>query len=231
MEEARTRALAALEGADVLLVPTVPEHPTLADVAFDPLGVNRRLGRFTSFANLFDLAAVSVPAGLVNGLPFGVTVYARAFADRVAADVARLVTGEPPATARGGLPLFVIGAHLSGQPLNHQLRGGRLVAPALTAPRYRLHALATDPPKPGLLEVGAGGARVEGELWELPAATLAALLAGLPEPMLLGAVELADGSSVTGFFCQASAAEGAPDITSFGGWRAYLTGRELEVVR
>jgi allophanate hydrolase len=227
VEELRARALAALDGADALLLPTAPVHPTLSQVSADPLGLNRRLGRFTSFANLFDLAAVSVPAGTSAGLPFGVTFYARAFADRVAADLAALLAGEEPGTTRSGpagLPLFVIGAHLSGQPLNRQLseRGARLVGARSTAARYRLHALATTPPKPGLLDVGAGGSDIEGELWELPPATLALLLAGLPEPMLLGAVELADGTSVTGFFCHASATDGAPDISGFGGWRAYL---------
>jgi allophanate hydrolase len=229
VEDARVRADAALDGADALLLPTAPEHPTLGEVAADPLGVNRRLGRFTSFANLFDLAAVSVPTGEARGLPFGVTVYARAFADRVAADLARLLADEPSGgvlAGPAGLPLFVIGAHLSGQPLNHQLseRGARRVGRRRTAPRYRLHALRTEPPKPGLLDVGTGGASVEGELWELPPATLARLLAALPEPMLLGAVELADGTSVTGFFCHALATEGSPDISSYGGWRAYLAG-------
>ena len=237
VDAARTRALAALGDADALLLPTAPELPTRAAVAADPLGLNARLGRFTAFANLFDLAAVSVPAGRVDGLPFGVTLYGRAFSERVLADLARLVTGEPPAdgllTGVPGLELFVIGAHLSGQPLNHQLsgRGGRLVRPARTAPRYRLHALATEPPKPGLLEVGPGGASIDGELWELPPQTLATLLAALPEPMLLGSVELADGSAVTGFFCHASAVEGAPDITRFGGWRAYLADRAELVAR
>jgi allophanate hydrolase len=227
VEEAQALALAALGDADALLLPTVPEHPTIAAVAADPLELNRRLGRFTSFANLFDLAAVSVPAGLVDGRPFGVTIYARAFGDRLAGDIARLLTREPPAAGRlagpAGLTLMVIGAHLSGQPLNHQLtgQGARLIGPARTAPRYRLHALATEPPKPGLVEIGPGGTSVEGELWQLPPTALASLLAGLPEPMLLGAVELADGSSVTGFFCHGSAAEGAPDISRFGGWLAY----------
>jgi len=152
----------------------------------------------------------------------------------VAADLAALLGGGERGTkllGTPGLPLFVIGAHLSGQPLNHQLAGGRLVGARSTAARYRLHALATEPPKPGLLDVGGGGTAVEGELWELPPATLARLLAGLPEPMLLGAVELADGSSVTGFFCHTTATAGAPDISRFGGWRAYLAGAEASVSR
>jgi allophanate hydrolase len=228
VDDARSRAFASFAGADALLLPTVAEHPTLDAVAADPVGVNRRLGRYTNFANLFGLSAVAVPSGEVGGGPFGVTVFARPFADRVATDVARLITGEPPsqiAVASGtAQPLLVLGAHLSDQPLNHQLtgRGARLLGPVRTAPRYRLYALATEPPKPGLLDVGADGCSVEGELWQLPPAGLASLLGELPEPMLLGAVQLADGSVVTGFFCHASATDGAEDISGFGGWRRYL---------
>ncbi len=227
-------ALEAMAAADVLLLPTAPEHPSPDAVAADPIGVNYRLGRLASFANLFDMAAVSVPAGDAGGGPFGVTVYSRAFGDRVAADVARRVAREPAAAGltlgSGGHPLFVLGAHLSGQPLNGQLtaRGARPLRKVRTASRYRMFALATEPIKPGLLEVGAGGASVDGELWELPPAALATVLAELPEPMLLGSVELDDGSFVTGFFCQASATSGADDISDFGGWRAYLSWRETE---
>jgi allophanate hydrolase len=228
IDDARSLALAALADADALLLPTVAEHPTLEAVAADPVGVNRRLGRYTNFANLFGLSAVSVPAGEAGGGPFGVTVFARPFADYVATDVARLITCEPPShspvVGRAAPLLLVLGAHLSGQPLNHQLtsRGARLLRPVRTAPLYRLHALATEPPKPGLLEVGPDGCSVEGELWQLTPAGLASLLADLPQPMLLGPVELAEGAVVTGFFCHASATEGAEDISDVGGWRDYL---------
>jgi allophanate hydrolase len=120
--------------------------------------------------------------------------------------------------------LVVVGAHLSGQPLNDELcdRGAALVGPVETAAAYRLWALRTVPPKPGLLRVRHGGAAVRGEHWRLPVAALGALVAGLPGPMSIGSVELADGRALPGFLVEASAVEGAPDITAYGGWREYL---------
>ncbi|WRZ93921.1 allophanate hydrolase [Streptomyces sp. NBC_01007] len=214
----RTRALAELADADALLLPTAPGHPTLAEVAADPLGANARLGRFTNSTNLFDLAAVAVPAGRTPaGLPFGVMLIGPAFTDERLARIARSLEPETR--------LAVVGAHLSGQPLNPQLLslGARLDRTTTTAAVYRLHALATSPPKPGLVHVGAGGSAVEAEVWSLPADGLGRLLAALPRPMTLGSVELADGSSVPGFLCEPGALDGAPDITEYGGWRAYVS--------
>nr|WP_199824043.1 allophanate hydrolase [Streptomyces sp. NBRC 109706] len=232
LTELRHQALARLDGCDALLLPTAPEHPTLAEVAADPIGVNSRLGLFTNFVNLLDLSAVAVPAGEVNGGPFGVTVIARAFADRVAGDIARLVTGEPagaPGWGPPGLPLVVFGAHLSGQPLNHQLTGAgaRLVAEVVTAPEYRMVALPGEPARPGLLRVAPDepGHALAGELWSLPAAALGRFLAALPAPMALGRVRLADGREITGFLCEPHATAGVPDISRHGGWRAYLASR------
>lgn len=225
LERLREQAMAEWGDADALLLPTAPIHPTIAQVAADPVGVNALVGTYTNFCNLFDLAAVAVPAGQVEGGNFGVQVIARGFADAVAADVAALICGEAaPAPTAGGLPLLVLGAHMTGQPLNDQLTsvGGRFAAQVRTAPEYRLHALATQPPKPGLLRVGVGGAGIEGELWLLPPAALGRFLAELPAPMTLGKVRLADGSLVTGFLCEPVAAEGTPDITEYGGWRSYL---------
>ncbi len=166
LERLRRVGLDALGDADCLLLPTAPFHPTIADVMADPIGVNRDLGTFASFANLFDLCAVSVPGPLAAGRPFGVTVFGRAFADRVAADVARLVVGGAPPTVSAGsaLPLLVLGAHMSGEPLNGQLTdcGARLVGTVRTASRYELFALATVPPKPGLVEVAGIGASARG---------------------------------------------------------------------
>ncbi|MEU9051858.1 allophanate hydrolase [Streptomyces sp. NPDC048384] len=216
----RARAEAELDDADALLLPTAPGHPTLAEVAADPLGANARLGRFTNSTNLFDLAAVAVPAGEVNGLPFGVMLLGPAFTDDRLARVAGLLQPE--------VRLAVVGAHLTGQPLNSQLLalGARFDRTIATAPVYRLHALPTSPPKPGLVHVGpgAGGAAIEAEVWRLPAEGLGRLLADLPRPMALGRVELADGSHVPGFLCEPAALAGAEDITSYGGWRAYLRG-------
>lgn len=124
------------------------------------------------------------------------------------------------------IELFVAGAHLSGMPLNPQLteRGARLLGEARTAPRYRLFALDTTPPKPGVVRVEDDGASLPGELWGLSPAALGTFLAQVPRPMALGEVELEDGRSVVGFLCEPIALEGAQDITATGGWRAYLGG-------
>ncbi|POX51710.1 allophanate hydrolase [Streptomyces sp. Ru72] len=216
----RARALAELADADALLLPTAPGHPTLAQVAADPLGANARLGRFTNSTNLFDLAAVAVPAGEVNGLPFGVMLIGPAFTDERLARIARVLEPETR--------VAVVGAHLSGQPLNPQLLalGARLERTTATAPVYRLHALRTDPPKPGLVHVGEGGAAIETEVWRLPAEGLGRLLTALPRPMALGSVELADGGRVPGFLCEPGALTGTEDITEYGGWRTYATRRQ-----
>jgi allophanate hydrolase len=234
---ARQAALALAEaGAHSLVLPTAPFHPTIAEVAADPVGVNARIGRYTTFANLLDMCAVAVPAGLAAGLPFGVSLIGPAWSDRVQADLARMLEGRPPLAGRRPSPaearfpavrLAVAGAHLSGQPLNHQLtdRGGRMVASTTTSADYRMVALATTPPKPGLVRVASsGGTALPVEVWELPPAGFAAVVANLPAPMVIGSVGLADGTQVPGFLCEPLAVEGAEDITAYGGWLAYLSG-------
>ncbi|MFE4825427.1 allophanate hydrolase [Streptomyces sp. NPDC056672] len=215
LDSLRTAALGALGDADALLLPTAPGHPTLAEVAADPLGANARLGRFTNSTNLFDLAAVAVPGGEVRGHPFGVMLIGAAGTDERLAGLAALLT--PP------VRLAVVGAHLTGQPLNPQLLalGARLVRTTTTAPVYRLYALPTEPPKPGLVHTGPAGAAIEAEIWELSAEALGSLTAALPRPMTLGRVELADATTVPGFLCEPAALTGAQDITEYGGWRPY----------
>jgi allophanate hydrolase len=118
-----------------------------------------------------------------------------------------------------------VGAHLSGQPLEHELtgRGGRLVTTTRTAPVYRLYVLpGAVPPKPGLVRVAAEGVGIEVEVWELPVSRLGDFLLGVPSPLAVGTVELADGTRVHGFLCEAYAVAGAPDISASGGWRAHL---------
>ena len=210
-------ARAALDGCDALLTPTTTWHPTLAEVAADPVEANARMGRFTNFANLLDYASLAVPAGFVGGLPFGVMLTGAAFTDRALADLARRF-------ANPGIDLFVVGAHLTGQPLNVQLvtAGGTLVAATATAPSYALHVLDTDPPKPGLVRVGDGGRSIEGELWRLPADGFGAFVGAVPAPMAIGRVTLMDATSVSGFLVEPAALANAPDISHLGGWRAYL---------
>ncbi|SDQ58997.1 allophanate hydrolase [Curtobacterium sp. UNCCL20] len=206
---------AALAGTTALLTPTTTWHPTLAEVAADPIGSNSRMGRFTNFANLLDMASLAVPAGSVDGLPFGVMLTGAAFTDRRLAALAA-------AFAAPTVDLLVVGAHLRDQPLNAQLvaSGGSFVREARTAPDYRLYALDTVPPKPGLVRAD-DGASVAGEVWRLPAAGFGTFVAGLPAPMAIGTVSLDDGTDVTGFLVEPYAVAGASDITHHGGWRAY----------
>jgi allophanate hydrolase len=242
----RSEAMARLEGFDALVVPTAPLHPSLADVAADPIGVNSRMGTYTNFCNLFDLCAVAVPAGEVDGSQFGLTVVGRTFEDAVAADIARRIENPPlppallaagavaalpagtgkPWPVRAGasaVPLVVVGAHRRGQPLAHQLEslGAAWGGEVRTAARYGMVALDTQPPKPGVYR-SEDGAALLGERWLLPEAALGKFLAALPEPMLLGSVRLADDSTAVGFACDAVAAASGRDITRYGDWLAAL---------
>lgn len=227
---ARGAALELLDGA-ALVVPTTTEHPSIAAVRADPLGINRRLGTYTNFCNLLDLCAIAVPgAPTRSGHPFGITVIARDFADQVVLDLGARIVGEPEpgCVADVGVTLAVFGAHLRGQPLNAQLveLGARFVETVRTSDAYRLVALDTVPPKPGLVRHGAGlGAQIGGELWRLTPHALGRLCADLPAPMSLTEVELADGRDVTGFGCSHDAALAGRDITAHGGWVEYLHSR------
>ncbi len=216
LDRLAARAAAALHGFDALLTPTTTAHPTLAEVAAEPVLVNSRLGRYTNFANLLDLAAVAVPAGTVRGLPFGIMLTGPAGSDGRLAEIAGRYDQAP-------VDLLVVGAHLSGQPLNHELlaAGGTLIGPAATAKHYRLLALDTTPPKPGLVREAEGGASIAGEVWRLPAAGFTRFMAGLTAPMAVGRVCLDDGRDVLGFLCEPTAAAGGTDITGYGGWRAW----------
>jgi allophanate hydrolase len=131
--------------------------------------------------------------------------------------------GEP--APDGDVLVAVVGAHLAGQPLNHVLLdlGARLHARTRTSHEYRLLALPGQPARPGLLRVTKGGDAVEAEVYRMPAASVGPLLAGVPEPLGLGTVRLGDGTSVLGFLCEMAGAQGAVDITEFGGWRAYVS--------
>ena len=219
--------------ADALLVPTAPTHPTFAQVDADPLGANARLGAYTNFVNLLGWCALAVPAGETSaGLPFGVTFIAPGGHDVALQHIGRAWMQAPPTppllrrpAVAPTLPVAVVGAHLSGLPLNGQLleRGATLIEATRTAPHYRLYALpGTTPPKPGLLRVDGGGA-VEVEVWALPQAAVGSFLALVPPPLGLGSVMLANGRHVHGFLCEPHALAGAVDITAFGGWRAYLS--------
>lgn len=218
LERLGLEGLRRLEGTAALLTPTTTWHPTLEEVAADPVGANSRMGRYTNFANLLDRSALAVPAGVVDGKPFGVMFTGPAFADRALAQLAERVMAPP-------VDVLVVGAHLRDQPLNHQLvsAGGSFIAEVRTSADYALFALDTAPPKPGLVRVASGGASIDGEVWRLPAAGFGRFVDALPEPMGIGTARLAVGANVAGFLCETVALEGARDITEFGGWRSFLS--------
>jgi allophanate hydrolase len=232
---------------DVLMVPTAPTMPTLSAVAEEPLLRNSELGRFTNFVNLLGWSALAVPAAITaRGLPFGVTFIAPGGHDAallrlgalwqtlldlpVGAHLAPVLPRDLQIDAmprcEATVAIAVVGAHLEGQPLHHQLieRRARCMARTRTAPSYRLHALHnTKPPKPGLARVAEQeGHAIEVEVYEMPAQHVGSFLALIPPPLGLGSIELEDGRWVKGFICEPHALRGARDISAFGGWRAYL---------
>jgi allophanate hydrolase len=222
---------------DALLLPTAPFCPTLAEIATDPLGPNRRLGMFTNFANLCDMAGFAVPIGFGRaGGPVGGVVLGPAWSEGRLAPLADALhrtfaatvgaTGQPlpppaqpDALASDETGLFCIGAHMAGLPLNHQITalGGRFLRPADTQPAYRLFALGN---RPGMVRA-ADGAAIAGEVWALPTAAIGALLAQVPPPLGFGTVLLNDGPCL-GFLAESAGIGEAPDITHLGGWRAWL---------
>jgi allophanate hydrolase len=132
----------------------------------------------------------------------------------------------PPSAPYGCILMAVVGAHLTGQPLNWQMtqRKSRLVMTTKTHGDYRLYAVPnTTPPKPGLVySPGFGGEGIEVEVWAMPEDTVGSFLNGIPPPLSLGTLRLADGSSVKGFLCEPSGVAGAQEITHLGGWRKYV---------
>ena len=242
-------AAAMWQHIDLLVVPTAPNHPRLAELQADPLEPNRRLGHYTNFVNLLDMAAHALPGPMrTDGLPAGITLIGPAFSDFALAQTASrwLRSLQPSAGAlRHPLPatppllratapaqalrIVAVGAHMSGLALNWQFqeRGARLVRKTSTAPVYRLFSLTGQKPtRPGLMHVGAElGQAIEVELWEMDSAHAGSFLTLVGAPLAIGTVELADGSSERGFVCEprgVAAATGAIDITHFGGWRGFL---------
>jgi allophanate hydrolase len=230
LEELRRVTDAEWANIDVLMLPTTGTTYTIKQVEEHPVQLNTNLGYYTNFVNLLDLAAVAVPAGFrPNGLPFGVSFIGRAFSDEaLLALSARFESGKPAAVTHspGCVEVAVVGAHLTGQPLNKELtsRRARLVRTTRTAPGYRFYALRnTTPPKPGLVrEPGFQGPGIEVEVWSVPASEFGSFVAGIPAPLGIGNAQLEDGSEVKCFICEPYAVEGSEEITKFGGWRKHL---------
>jgi allophanate hydrolase len=229
LEALKQRAAELWAEMDVLLLPTAGTIYTHEAIAADPVQLNSNLGFYTNFVNLMDLAAVAVPAGFrSDGLPFGVSITGPAFSDEALLALAERYRGESAINdfAPGCVLLGVVGAHLSGQPLNHALtnRGARLVKTCRTAENYRLYALTNmTPAKPGLIcDPKFSGWGIEVEIWNMPLKEFGSFVAEIPPPLGIGTIRLEDGSLVKGFICEAAGLAGAEEITRFGGWRNYL---------
>ncbi|MFG1200871.1 allophanate hydrolase [Xanthobacter aminoxidans] len=247
LKELRARVAPILAGIDALLLPTAPSAYTVEEVLADPIRLNSRNGTYTNFVNLMDLCGIAVPTKITAaGVPYGITLLAPAGKDAEMAALGRAYVAAgnlplgcghapaptlPPLAAAqdpGRLDVCVFGAHLSGMPLNGDLKamGARFVRAAKTVPSYRMKLLPGAVPRPGVVRVTADGAAVEGEVWSLPFEGVGRLLATIPAPLGLGQVELEDGSRVTGFLAEAAALDGARDITRFGSFRAFAAAAE-----
>ena len=228
---------------DAIVLPTAPTVYATRQVLANPIELNSRLGTYTNFVNLLDLCALSLPASMrPDDTPFGITLLAPAGRDALLASIGRVfhadtklpvgARGVPqpqlsplPVAIGGDLAIAVVGAHMSGMALNGELRalGGRLIESAVTAADYRLYALPTTPPKPGMLRVEAGkGSAIELEVWALSASAFGQFVAAIPPPLSIGTIRLADGRNVKGFLVEAAGLDGARDISRFGGWRTYM---------
>lgn len=246
LEELRAETRALWSTVDLMVVPTSGTTYTVDQIAAEPWKLNANLGAYTNFVNFLDLAAIAVPSAMSQaGLPIGATLIAPACHEPLLLALgndfhhaARLPMGAtggampPRAVAKiagaidDAIELLVVGGHMEGLPLNRELTaiGARLADTVRTAPLYRLYALPGGPPRrPGMVRVAPGeGFAIAGEIWRVPAAALGRFVAGIPSPLGVGRVVLDDGRSITGFLCEGCAVEGATEISSFGGWRAFL---------
>ncbi|UJW74895.1 allophanate hydrolase [Rhizobium sp. SL42] len=245
----RQKAIAEWEAVDILMLPTAPTTYTVEDMLADPIVRNGHFGRYTNFANLFGYAAIAIPAGFDadDHLPAGVTLFGPSFSDdalapfadamhrALAAGMGKDKTAEIPEASRVGavddglVTIMVVGAHLTGMPLNHELTGpgGKLLKTCRTAGDYRLYVLPnTVPPKPGLIrEPSFAGKGLEVEVWKVTPEAFGHFVQNIPAPLGIGKVTLDDGSQVSGFLCEPYAIEGAREVTELGGWRAYIASR------
>lgn len=245
LQDFRQRAASLLERADVAVTPTAASCYTIDQAQDEPIALNARLGYYTNFMNLLDLAAVAVPTGfLPSGVGFGLTLFQRALSDKYLLSVAGALQHhlaippgngasgafqaeyEPPTAAVSDTtPLVVCGAHLEGLPLNWQLRerGARLLERTRSAAAYKLYALAGGPPRrPAMVRDSQHGTAIEVEIWQMPLGEFGSFVAEIPPPLGIGKVEVEDGRWLPGFICEGSGLASAEDISAFGGWRAWL---------
>jgi allophanate hydrolase len=248
LEELRRQVAPLVDAGDLLCLPSVPTFYTLDDLAADPFGPNTRLGTYTNFVNLLGLCGLAVPTpARADGRPGSVTLLAPSGRDALLASLGRRIerwgarrlgatdwplpeAPEPlPTAGPDELELAVCGAHMSGLPLNGELtsRGGRFMRTARTVRGYRLYSLPGGAPRrPGLVRSDKAGAAIRVEVWALPRENVGDFLAGIPAPLSIGTVQLADGTAPKGFLCEAAGLAGAVDVTAIGDWRRVVAEAE-----
>jgi allophanate hydrolase len=233
LADLKRQAEPLLAAVDCLAVPTIPRFYTLADLAAEPVKYNSNLGSYTNFVNLLDLCAISVPAGMrSDGLPSSLTFIAKAGRDGLVSAIGAAIERKEALLSKTSAPehieIAVVGAHLTGLPLNTELveLGAIFIREVETIPDYKLFALnGTVPAKPGLLRVGKGaGNAIKAEIWALDPVAFGKFVVKIPAPLGIGTLSFSDGSQAKGFLVEAIATEGARDISEFGGWKAYLAG-------
>ncbi|BBN59061.1 allophanate hydrolase [Hydrogenovibrio marinus] len=246
LQKAQALTASLWQDIDCMLTPTTPTIYSIEQMQSDPIKLNSVLGTYTNFMNLLDYAALAMPTGFrEDGLPIGLTMFAPAGTDRLLMKLADKLHGhfvptsgakETPVTTTHSeffanphaIPLAVVGAHLTGFPLNGQLieRGAKLLQTTKTAPKYNFYELSERPIlKPGLVKNEAAGVSIEVEVWAMPKQHLGSFLALIPSPLGLGKVELINGTQVVGFVCEPYGIEGAKSISLTGGWRNWMAVR------
>ncbi|WP_455273728.1 allophanate hydrolase [Rhizobium herbae] len=245
LQALKQRVAPLIASVDLFCVPTAPRHYTTVELEAEPIRENSRLGTYTNFVNLLDMCGMAVPTSKrKDGLPASVTLLAPSGKDgltaRLASDIhaaSGLMLGatgwtlpsgktEPATDSTSLINLVVVGAHLSGMPLNGQLRDldAKFSRVAQTAETYKLHVLAGQtPPKPGLIRSNReDGAMIDVEVWQLTPKAFGLFVAAIPSPLGIGTIQLSDGTSAKGFLVEPAGLEGAKDISRYRSWRAYV---------
>ncbi|MGG4481942.1 allophanate hydrolase [Paenibacillus illinoisensis] len=206
----------------VLVLPTCGGTWTREQVQQDPIQTNSHMGLYTNHCNLLDLSAIAVPAGkAAEDLPFGITLFTLPEQEASMVEAARIF--EPH---HNRLLVAVCGLHMRGMSLEPQMTGlgAFFVEETRTAPEYRLYKLNTSPAKPGLVHTLEEGTSIDLELWSMPLSSFGSFTAAIPAPLGIGKIMLQDGRVVSGFICEASAAQNAVDMSHLGGWRNIVAG-------
>lgn len=219
LQELRRQSESVWEEVEAICLPTIGTIYRVDEVLANPIRLNSDLGTYTNFFNLLDLCGLALPTGTrADGLPFGISFAAPCGQDWRLLQLA----GAPIEALPARISLGVFGAHMRGLPLEYQLRelGGQFLREDDTAPHYRMVDL--DSVRPGVWQVRESSRPLALEVWDLPVHSLGALLQKIRAPLGLGRIRLQSGEEILGFLCEPAAADGRPDITSFGGWRSYL---------